>query len=777
MSLYRPFFLFVIGVFTSYSALAQADAFIIKIRTDLPGVTNNTSFEIPINPSLTYKYDVDLNNDGVYDDTGVTTDITHDFGAVGEYIVRIKGTFPSIHFNDGGDAQKLIEIRQWGTQVWTTFNSSFEGCSNLTLRAIDIPDLSNVSSMTQMFKGASIFNGDIGGWDVSDVGIMIGTFQDTDLFDADISSWNITGCNSINSMFRNAKAFNQDISGWSVSHLTEIRKVFEDASVFDQDLGNWDVSSAIDLTGIFDNSGLSRKNYDRTLIGWASLPSVQPLVDVGALNVKYCNGHHARAMLTQSPFEWNIIGDEEDCREAEFITTWETTSSSTSIGFVTSISYDYNYDIDWNNDGVYDNVGVTGDISLDFGSAGTQTIRIKGQFPTFGISPTSQTLITSVDQWGEINWLDMSLMFYNSSLSSIDALDVPDLSNVRSMFGMFKDASSFNANIDHWDVSNIERMSEMFKGATLFNQELNDWDVSNVSSMSQMFRDASNFNQPLDSWDVSNVTSMISMFRSATSFNQNINAWGAKTSNVTNMNLMFQEATSFNQPLNSWDVSGVIILSGVFNGASSFNQPLNSWDVSSAIALSTMFSGASSFNQPLDNWNVAGVRFMDGLFFNASSFNQSLGSWDFLSVESLFTAFNNSAIDVQNYDATLNKLGSLENPQVNVPVGAEGLKYCEGAQARQSLIDEGWSFSGDMLDCTGACHVDNTWIGPDVGTWDTPGSWSKGIIPEGCDHVIIPSGKTVSVPSLIEAVCSTITVELGAVLYTNTNATLTCEPD
>ena len=43
----------------------------------------------------------------------------------------------------------------------------------------------------------------------------------------------------------------------------------------------------------------------------------------------------------------------------------------------------------------------------------------------------------------------------------------------------------------------MTNMWGMFKNASSFNQPLNDWNVSNVTDMELIFHDASSFNQPL----------------------------------------------------------------------------------------------------------------------------------------------------------------------------------------------------------------------------------------------------------------------------------------
>ena len=125
-------------ILLSIITLNAQTEFITTWKTDNPGTSNSSSIIIPTFPGETYNYDVDWNNDGVYNlvDIGKTGSVTHDFGTPGTYTIRIRGTFPRIYFNGSGstglgDSRKLISIDQWGTISWTSMEYAFSGCYNL----------------------------------------------------------------------------------------------------------------------------------------------------------------------------------------------------------------------------------------------------------------------------------------------------------------------------------------------------------------------------------------------------------------------------------------------------------------------------------------------------------------------------------------------------------------------------------------------------------------------------------------------------------------------
>ena len=244
-----------------------------------------------------------------------------------------------------------------------------------------------------------------------------------------------------------------------------------------------------------------------------------------------------------------------------------------------------------------------------------------------------------------------------------------DVSNVTTMFFMFRKATNFNQPIGNWDVSSVTNMRSVFSWASSFNQPIGNWDVSSVTNMDFMFSGyvaPQAFNQDISSWNVSNVTTMDSMFNFCTSFNQPIGDWDV--SNVTNMLTMFLYAEAFNQPIGNWDVSRVTTMIYMFGGATSFNQPIGGWDVSSVTDMNNMFNEATSFNQPIGNWDVSNVAGMGGMFSEATSFNQPIGNWDVSNVIAIYSMFNEATSfnkPIENWDvSSVTNMGEMFNEAI-----------------------------------------------------------------------------------------------------------------
>ena len=242
----------------------ESKYFITTWKTDNEGISDSNQITIPTTGDG-YNYSVDW-GDGEKSEN-ITQDITHSYAEVGEYTIKISGDFPRIYFKkeyEGSyksinnyletihsDSKKLISIKQWGDIKWTSMSGAFYDCSNLVGYVSDVPNLYNVTDMSQMFVDASQFNQDIGEWNVSTVTNMKGMFYDAELFNRDIGRWNVSNVTSMNNMFWNAKSFNQNISNWDVSNVSDMRGMFSHANLFNQSIGKWNISSVTSMGFMF----------------------------------------------------------------------------------------------------------------------------------------------------------------------------------------------------------------------------------------------------------------------------------------------------------------------------------------------------------------------------------------------------------------------------------------------------------------------------------------------------------------------------------------------
>ena len=230
------------------------------VKTDNAGTSGNNQFTIPTT-GVGYDYTVETSEQLL---TGQTGNVTLEWASAGTHLVRIKGDFPRIFFNNQLDRQKLIEVSNWGDIVWSNMRSAFWGCSNLNVTANDAPNLSNVTDMSNIFTGASIFNGDISSWNVSNVTNMSAMFFNASAFNSDISSWDVSNVTNMSLMFFGASSFNGDISSWNVSNVTNMHRLFQNASSFNSDISGWDVSNVTNMSNMFR----AASSFNRDLSYW-----------------------------------------------------------------------------------------------------------------------------------------------------------------------------------------------------------------------------------------------------------------------------------------------------------------------------------------------------------------------------------------------------------------------------------------------------------------------------------------------------------------------------
>ncbi len=488
-------------------------AFVTTWKTDNPGTSSNRTISIKTLPGEHYYYDVDWGAGSIYG--GVSGNTSFTYQKPGTYIVKITGDFPGWAFENNADATKLISVDQWGDVDWETMEGAFSGCTNMDISATDIPDLSNVDSMSGMFQNCSSLQGNTA-----------------------MSKWETNTVRDMSFMFSGAKAFDQDITNWDVGNTTDMTGSFLGAESFDQNLGDWNISQVGNMKDMFSSSGLSDAHYESILAAWSQLPFLQNGVRLGAQQNHYCDAAVIRKGLI-TDYGWNIEdgGLAINCEvngQMPFLTSWKTDNPGFSADNQITIYTDtrwpgYDYSVDWGDGSVNDN--LKGDIVHTYQFPGVYRVAIYGDFPGMHINNGGNARLRdddkliSIDQWGDNQWDFLGLAFAGCKNMDMKATDLPDLSKQPTLFGMFADCPAFigNESINSWNMAAIEGTAYMFHNATSFNLPLDNWDMKNVKRMYNMFKGASSFNQDIGIWNVSNVINMTKMLDGSGISNENYN--------------------------------------------------------------------------------------------------------------------------------------------------------------------------------------------------------------------------------------------------------------
>ena len=206
-------------------------------------------------------------------------------------------------FSKGGIYNQYGIIEEWDTSLITNMDGLFKDRSTFN-KNLGQWNLTNVTSVREMFYGASSFNNDtisatalpppssmlqsnaalssasaqpsLNDWDVSQVTDMGFMFYGASVFNQDIGSWDVSNVTDMGEMFAYAVKFNQDIGSWernsdpndisTLANVTDMQAMFSRAYVFNQDIGSWNVSNVTNMASMFasaqsfNNGGVGGEN-------------------------------------------------------------------------------------------------------------------------------------------------------------------------------------------------------------------------------------------------------------------------------------------------------------------------------------------------------------------------------------------------------------------------------------------------------------------------------------------------------------------------------------
>jgi len=316
----------------------------------------------------------------------------------------------------------ISEINQWGTVEWSSMENAFkvEGFffSNgvQLINATDIPNLSNVASMANMFAGIFALNSpfNINSWNISNVTNLSGMFRRCQNFNQALSFWNTANVTDMASMFEDAVNFNLNIGNWNTGNVTNMSKMFKDASAFNRNIGNWNTVNVTNMSEMFTSN-----------IG-SAFPSAfnQNIGNWNTTNVANMSGMFKGAILfNQNIGNWN-------------------TANVTNMSDMFNQAFSFNQNIgNWNTSSVTNMSGM-----------------FKSDFVFF-------TPIFAIIS-----------LFNNGGSNTIENWNT---SNVTNMSGMFFRAENFNYSLGNWSLNQNVLLTEMLNSSGLdcknYSKTINGW--------------------------------------------------------------------------------------------------------------------------------------------------------------------------------------------------------------------------------------------------------------------------------------------------------------
>ena len=403
--------------------------------------TPNETVTIPTNSSYTYNYNIKTSDGQFF--AGVTGDKSITFTIPGDYDINIFGSFPSIYFDDTGDKEKIIDIKQWGDNIWSSFNSSFHGCSNLTGSYTDVANTVNVNDMSSMFFGATSFNSALS-FDTKNVTSMASMFNGATSFNQPLI-FNTENVTSVFRMFRNATSFNSTLTFSNTLSITDLRSMFFGATSYNQII-SLNTSSVTSMSNMFQFA----TSFNQPLGFDTSSVIDMDFMFYGASSFNQSLNFNTSSVINMS----SVFRDAISFNQIISFNTSNVTNMGSMFYGATSFNQSFSF--------VFNTSSVT-NMSLMFQNA----------------TSFNQSLNFDTSSVTDMNTMFRNASSFNQSLSF-------DTSSVINMYRMFQSASIFNQPLN-FDTGNVTNMEEMFKDAGSFNQSLN-WDITSVINMLNMFQ-------------------------------------------------------------------------------------------------------------------------------------------------------------------------------------------------------------------------------------------------------------------------------------------------
>ena len=261
-------------------ATASAPTFTTEFAMTIATTGANETFTIPCQNVGTFNAGIEWGDGSVSTVTSYNdASLTHTYATAGDHLIRIRGSFPNIYFNNTGDKLKVKSVENLGVVGWTTLVKGFRGCTNLTSFTVGTTDTSSVTNTSNMLRSlTSLTSLDLSSFDTSSVTNFESMFREcTNLTSLDVSSFDTSSVTNFGYMFNGSSSLTTlDVSSFDTSSATgwgSMRNMFNSSSLTSlvgaEDFDITSFNNTNSLTGFMNSNGrMTTAQYDALLVKW-----------------------------------------------------------------------------------------------------------------------------------------------------------------------------------------------------------------------------------------------------------------------------------------------------------------------------------------------------------------------------------------------------------------------------------------------------------------------------------------------------------------------------
>ena len=474
-----------------YSKTYIDKGYCIEYTLDGSGLLDDENYKGKVNLPRIYSTENTYSYDG-YDSIKIILlngTITTDLSTPCNQIAKVKIYYPEDTKRIAFDNTRIEHINYCKTTNFTTMNSMFYECTNLTNLNVSNWDTSNVTDMSWMLCNCgNLTSIDVSNWNTSNVTNMnhmfFSNYMVESLVELNVSDWDTSNVTDMGYMFYGrSKLVELNVSNWDTSNVADMSSMFSGCgSLTSLDLSNWDTSNVNITQDMFmactSLAELNLSNFDMTNV-YAPSNMFANCTSLHTLRLDNCSYSTISKIITSSDLPTGTI---------DGVTRTIYCKKSEAAGLTPPRNWVFSY------------------------------VSEEPEIPLYEVGKFKNNKeITEVRTMVNESHDNLSHMFFGcSNLVSVNTEDW-DTSNVTDMSAMFHSCISLTTlDLSSFDTSKVIYMTEVFNSCnSLQSLNLSNWDTSKVTAMNYMFQYCINLvNLDLSSFDMSNVTITNNMFYS-----------------------------------------------------------------------------------------------------------------------------------------------------------------------------------------------------------------------------------------------------------------------